>query len=91
MRRKLPSFVLAVLLALATAGVAAATNGGFTPVQPESPNASHTQHAYYLVLGFTAAIFLLVESLLVVFVWKYRSRGRARAIEGAQVHGHTRL
>ncbi|MFL5960352.1 MAG: cytochrome c oxidase subunit II [Gaiellaceae bacterium] len=91
MRRKLPSFVLAVLLALATAGVAAAANGGFTPVQPESPNASHIQHAYYLVLGFTAAIFLLVESLLVVFVWKYRSRGRARAIEGAQVHGHTRL
>ena len=91
MRRKLPSVVLAVLVALATAGVAAAANGGFTPVQPESPNASHTQHAYYLILGFTAAIFVLVESLLVVFVWKYRSRGRARTVEGAQVHGHTRL
>ena len=91
MRRKLPYFVLAVLLALATAGVAAAANGGFTPVQPSSPNASHTQHAYYLILGFTAAIFVLVESLLVVFVWKYRSRGRSRAVEGAQVHGHTRL
>ena len=91
MRRKLPSLVLAVLLALATAGVAAAANGGFTPVAPESPNASHTQHAYFLILGFTAAIFVLVESLLVVFVWKYRSRGRPRAVEGAQVHGHTRL
>jgi len=90
-RRKLLSLVLAVLLALATAGVAAAANGGFTPVQPASPNATHIQHAYYLILGFTAAIFVLVESLLVVFVWKYRSRGRARAVEGAQVHGHTRL
>jgi cytochrome c oxidase subunit II len=90
-RRKLPSLVLAALLALATAGVAAAANGGFTPVAPESPNAAHTQHAYYLILGFTSAIFVLVESLLVVFVWKYRSRGRARAVEGAQVHGHTRL
>jgi cytochrome c oxidase subunit 2 len=90
-RRKLPFLVFAVLVALATAGVAAAANGGFTPVQPESPNASHTQTAYYLILGFTSAIFVLVESLLVVFVWKYRSRGRARAVEGAQVHGHTRL
>jgi cytochrome c oxidase subunit 2 len=80
-----------VLVALATAGVAAAGNGGFAPVPPASPNAVHTQHAYYLILGFTAAIFLLVESLLVVFVVKYRSRGRTRAVEGAQVHGHTRL
>jgi cytochrome c oxidase subunit 2 len=90
-RRKLLSLVLAVLLALAAAGVAAAANGGFTPVRPASPNATHIQHAYYLVLAFTAAIFVLVESLLVVFIWKYRSRGRDRAVEGAQVHGHTRL
>jgi cytochrome c oxidase subunit 2 len=90
-RRKLPSVVLAVLVALATAGVAAAANGGFTPVQPASPNAHHIQRAYYLILGFTAAIFVLVEALLVAFVWKYRSRGRPRAVEGAQVHGHTRL
>ncbi len=91
MRRKLQSFVFAVVLALATAGVAAAANGGFTPVQPASSNASHTQTAYYIILALTAAIFVLVESLLVVFIWKYRSRGRARAVEGAQVHGHTRL
>ena len=91
MRCKLLSVVFAVLVALATAGVAAAGNGGFTPVTPASPNAVHTQHAYYLILGFTAAIFVLVEGLLVVFVVKYRSRGRSRAVEGAQVHGHTRL
>jgi cytochrome c oxidase subunit 2 len=90
-RRKLPSFVLVVLFALATAGVAAAANGGFTPVTPESPNASHTQTAYYVILGFTSAIFVIVEGLLVVFIVKYRRRGRGRAVEGAQVHGHTRL
>jgi cytochrome c oxidase subunit 2 len=90
-RRKLPSFALVLLVALATAGVAAAANGGFTPVQPESPNASHTQTAYYLILGFTGAIFVLVEGLLVGLVWKYRSRGRDRTVEGAQVAGHTRL
>jgi cytochrome c oxidase subunit 2 len=80
-----------VLVALATAGVAAAGNGGFAPVPPASPNAVHIQHAYFLILGFTVAIFILVESLLVVFIVKYRSRGRSREVEGAQVHGHTRL
>jgi cytochrome c oxidase subunit II len=90
-RCKLLSVVVAVLVALATAGAAAAGNGGFTPVTPASPNAVHTRHAYYLILGFTAAIFVLVEGLLVVFIWKYRSRGRSRVVEGAQVHGHTRL
>lgn len=91
MRRKLSSFVIVVLVALATAGLAAASNGGFTPVAPESPNAGHTQTAYYVILGFTSAIFVLVEGLLVLFVVKYRRRGRAREVEGAQVHGHTRL
>jgi cytochrome c oxidase subunit II len=90
-RRKLTSFVLAVLLALATAGVAAAGNGGFAPPTPQSPNAVRISHAYYLILGFTAVVFIVVETLLVVFVFKYRSRGRDRTVEGAQVHGHTRL
>ena len=90
-RRKLPTFVLAVLAALATAGIAAATNGGLTPVQPESSNARHTLTAYWVIVGFTGAIFFLVEGLLVVFIWKYRGRGRARTVEGPQVHGHSRL
>jgi cytochrome c oxidase subunit II len=90
-RRKLTSVVLAVLLALAAAGVAAAGNGGFAPVAPASPNATHIRHVYFLVFGFTAAIFILVETVLIVFVWKYRSRGRARTVEGAQIHGQTRL
>jgi len=91
LRRKLLSLVTAVLVALATAGVAAASNGGFTPVEPASPGASHTMTAYYVILAFTSAICILVEGLLVVFVIKYRRRGRPRDVEGAQVHGHTRL
>jgi cytochrome c oxidase subunit 2 len=90
-RRKLPLVVLFVLLALATAGVATAANGGFTPQHAHSPNAHRINDAYYVILGLTAAIFVLVETLLVVFVWRYRSRGRPRTVEGAQVHGHTRL
>src|SRR5213595_2268752 len=83
---------LVAVAALLTAAGATAANGGFTPVQPHSPNASHTNTAYYVILGFTGAIFVLVEGLLVAFVWKYRRRrGSARADEGVQVHGHTRL
>ena len=76
---------------LVTAGVASAANGGFTPPTPHSPNAVKTNDAYYVILGFTGAIFLIVEGLLVTFIWKYRSRGRSRTTEGVQVHGHSRL
>jgi cytochrome c oxidase subunit 2 len=90
-RRKL-WFVGAVALAvLATAGVAAAANGGFSPENAHSPNAHKINTAYYVILAFTSVIFLIVEGTLVVFIWKYRSRGRARTADGFQVHGHTRL
>jgi cytochrome c oxidase subunit II len=78
-------------LALALAGVAAAANGGFTPVNAHSPNAARINSQYYVILGITAGIFVIVESLLVFFVIRYRNRGRPRDAEGPQVHGHTRL
>jgi cytochrome c oxidase subunit II len=90
-RKLLPVLGIAVVAALAGAGAAAAANGGFSPQSPHSPNAQGIKTAYWVIFGFTAAIFVLVESLLVVFVWKYRSRGRPRTVDGAQVHGHTRL
>jgi cytochrome c oxidase subunit 2 len=90
-RRKL-WFVGAVALAvLATAGVAAAANGGFSPENAHSPNAHKINTAYYVILAFTSVIFLIVEGTLVLFIWKYRRRGRARTADGFQVHGHTRL
>ena len=79
------------VVALATAGVAAAGNGGFAPQHAHSPNAHRINAVYYVIFGFTAAIFVIVETVLVVFVLKYRSRGRGREVEGAQVHGNTRL
>ena len=88
--RKL-ALLLVTIAALATAGVAAAANGGFTPPNAHSPNAHHILSAYYLIVIFTAAIFVIVETALVAFAWKYRSRGRPRTVEGLQVHGHTRL
>jgi cytochrome c oxidase subunit 2 len=90
-RRKLLVLALVGVAVLATAGLAAAANGGFTPQHAHSPNAHRINDAYWLVMGFTVAIFILVEGLLVAFVVKYRARGRSRAIEGLQVHGHSRI
>jgi cytochrome c oxidase subunit 2 len=90
-RRTLSLVGFVCVAVLATAAVAAAANGGFTPVDAHSPNAHRINETYYVILGFTAAIFLVVEGLLVAFVVRYRSRNRDRTVEGAQVHGHTRL
>jgi len=90
-RRKLPlacSSLLAVALVLA--GSALAGNGGIAP-PGKTPNAERIRDVYWLVLAVTGAIFLIVEVTLVMFVVKYRSRGRPRAEEGPQIRGHTRL
>jgi cytochrome c oxidase subunit 2 len=89
--RRLFVVLPAAVVALATAGVAAAANGGFTPQFAHSPNTQHTNTAYYVILGFTSAIFVIVEAALVLLIWKYRSRGRARTVEGYQLHGATKL
>jgi len=90
-RRTLYVLGLVGLVVLATASIAAAANGGFTPQHAHSPNAHRINQAYVLVFAFTAAIFLIVETLLVIFIWRYRSRGRPRTTDAAQVHGHNRL
>ncbi len=90
MRRKLLLLLLVCAPALLATGSALAANGGFTPATPHSPNASRINDAYYLILGFTGFIFVLVEGALVVFIVRYRSRGRSREVEGFQIHGHTR-
>jgi cytochrome c oxidase subunit II len=77
--------------ALALAGIAWAGNGGIGPEPAHSPNAVGIRQAYWLVFGLTAGVFVIVEAALVIFVFKYRSRGRARTDEGPEVHGHTRL
>jgi cytochrome c oxidase subunit 2 len=89
-RRKPLAAVLAVGLVLAFAGAARA-GGGLTPVEPRSPNAEDIETTYWLVLGVTGAIFVLVEGALLLFLIRYRRAGRARAAEAPQIHGHTRL
>jgi cytochrome c oxidase subunit 2 len=86
-------FVLAGLMvaALMLSGDALADGGGFAPVRPESPNADRISSTYWFIFGFTAAIFLLVEIALVVFIVRFRSRGRPREVEGPQIRGHLNL
>jgi cytochrome c oxidase subunit II len=84
-------YVLSVTLALVLAGAAYAGNGGIAPPAPASPGAQRVRDIYWLILVITAAIFLLVTVTLLVFLVRYRSKGRGRDVEGAQVHGHTNL
>ena len=65
--------------------------GQFAPVPPESPNAEGIRQSYLFVSIFTLAIFVLVEGLLIAFIYRYRRQKRARFEDGAQVHGATRL
>jgi cytochrome c oxidase subunit 2 len=60
-------------------------------VSPDSPNASRTIDAYWVILVFTGIIFVIVEGALIVFVIRFRRRGRPRTAEGPQIHGSTRL
>jgi len=84
-------FNCVALLALVPATTAAAGNGGLAPPSPSSPNAQNIRDVYWLILGVTGTIFLLVTVTLVVFVVRYRSKGRPREVEGPQIRGHTNL
>jgi cytochrome c oxidase subunit 2 len=90
-RRLVRVFSCAALLALVAASAALAGNGGLAPPSPASPNAANIRDVYWLILAVSAGIFVLVAGLLLLFVVRYRSRGRPREVEGPQVRGHTNL
>jgi cytochrome c oxidase subunit 2 len=89
--RPLPVLVGALAALLLQAAPALASNGGFSPVEPESPNAHDIAESFWFVSIFIVGIFVLVEGLLLVFVVRYRRRGRPRDADGPQIHGSTRL
>jgi cytochrome c oxidase subunit II len=64
---------------------------GLTPVDPASPNTERIEDLYWFVTFWAAVVLLSVAVPLVIFVVRYRSRGRSRAVEGPQIHGSTRL
>jgi cytochrome c oxidase subunit 2 len=91
-RRKPLAVTLACLLGvLGPVAVAHAGNGGFGPVDPVSPNGERIADAYYLIAAFAVLVFLLVTVPLVIFIVRFRGRGRARTVEGPQIRGNTSL
>jgi cytochrome c oxidase subunit II len=89
--RKLAVTLAGLLGVLVAASSAAAGNGGFAPVDPVSPNAERTEDAYYVIAAFAILVFLLVTVPLTIFIVRFRSRGRARTVEGPQIRGNTSL
>ena len=90
-RRKLFFACLSLLaLAFVLTGSAVAGNGGIAP-PAETPQAGRIKDLYWIVLGITGVIFVLVEGALIAFIVQYRNRGRPRTDEGPQIRGHTRL
>jgi cytochrome c oxidase subunit 2 len=85
--------VLSAVLLVAAVGAPAALadNGGFTLIEPTSPNARGIENVFWFVSAFALFIFLLVEVVLVLFVVRYRRRRRDRFEDGANVHGSTQL
>jgi cytochrome c oxidase subunit 2 len=91
-RRRAGVLVFIALLGLVLAHVALAGDpAGLSPRGPDSPQAAKITDIYWLLLGITGAIFVLVEGALLIFVIRFRNRGRSRALEGPQIHGATRL
>lgn len=81
--------LLALLGALLVAAPALAGNGGLAPVEPASENAEGIRDTYWLILIITGAVFVIVETTLVVFLIRYRRRQRTRDVEGPQIRGNT--
>ena len=90
--RKSVVLVSMALLGLVLAHPAFAGDpAGLSPRGPDSPPASRIEDIYWLLIAITGAIFVLVEAALLLFVFRFRNRGRPRAAEGPQIHGATRL
>jgi cytochrome c oxidase subunit 2 len=82
-----------LVAALGTLVLAAPAFGdaGLSPVRPASENADAIRTVYWVILAITGVSFVVVETLLIVFLVRYRGRGRARDVGGAQVPGQTRI
>lgn len=89
MRRLVP-VLLAALSALLLPALALAA-GGVGPVDPASPNAEQIDDVYWQILVLTTVVMLSVFVPLGIFLVKFRSKGRAREVEGPQIRGNTRL
>jgi cytochrome c oxidase subunit 2 len=78
------------LAALAVVAVACAPNATQSALEPKGPYAEKAHNLFVPVFWVAAAIFFVVEGLLLVFAIRYRHRKNVTRIP-PQVHGNTRL
>jgi cytochrome c oxidase subunit II len=92
-RRRTPALVVLAALTLVLVPTAlAGGNAGFAPPDSATPSGSTINELYWILIGITAAIFLLVEGALLWFIFRFRRRPSAGPdTEGPQIHGNTRL
>ena len=91
MRRLLIGLALAGLCLLSV-GSAVAGNGGVGPPSSATASGSSINTLYWLIIGITGAVFILVEGALILFLVRYRKHPHTpEGEEGPQVHGNTRL
>jgi cytochrome c oxidase subunit II len=92
LRRKAGALVVVALLGLVLVHVALAGDpAGLSPRGPDSPQAAKIEDIYWLLIAISGAIFILVEGALILFIVRFRNRGRPRTMEGPEIHGATRL
>src|SRR3954454_22979429 len=91
-RRRALALVFIALLGLVIAHVAFAGDpAGLSPRGPDSPQAAKIADIYWVLIAITGGVFILVEGALILFVVRFRNRGRSRTLEGPEIHGATRL
>src|SRR5947209_15862731 len=56
-----------------------------------SRQAGNIQTLYYVLLIASVPIFVLVETIVLYSVWKFRWRPGDERVDGPPIHGHTRL
>jgi cytochrome c oxidase subunit II len=64
---------------------------GLTPVTADSPNAEAIEDLFWVLAAIAGLVALSVAVPLILFVVRYRSRGRSRMLDGPQIHGSRRL
>src|SRR6266699_3473297 len=91
-RRRVGALVFVALLGLVLAHVAFAGDpAGLSPRGQDSPQAAKIEDIYGELIAITGAIFVLVEGALILFIFRFRNRGRSRTLERPEIHGATRL
>jgi cytochrome c oxidase subunit 2 len=93
MRTRKPAVIVVLAaLTLASAPIALAADPGLGPPSTGSDSGEAIRWLYWFVFAICAAVFVAVETVLILFVIRFRRRGAgSHDAEGPQIHGNTRV